>query len=193
MTQPSRRLALAALLSLSAASADAVTARRPAASAAKPTVASAGIIPLPLNPVVPAAQRTCAAKTPSGLGYTMLRPAAGAKPAANDVVLVNYIGYLAASGLVFDQAMTSPLQVDGVIPGFAEGVQLLAKTGVVRLCIPAKLGYGAQGSGRIPANSDLVFQIELLDYKTTAELEALRKAEAATPAAPTEPAPQPQP
>ena len=87
--------------------ADAETARKagPARSApaSAPVRATNDIIALPLNPVVPAGQRVCAAKTASGLGYTMLRPAAGTKPGAADFVLVNYIGYLAASGTVFDQ------------------------------------------------------------------------------------------
>lgn len=132
------------------------------------------IIPLPLNPVIPAAQRTCATKTASGLGYTELRAAAGAKPVAGDVALINYIGYLAASGATFDQGMSVPLPVDGVIPGFAEGLKLVAKGGIYRLCVPASLGYGAEAAGQIPANSDLVFQIELLDKKTMAEVQAMQ-------------------
>ena len=68
------------------------------------------------------------------------------------------------------------MPVGGVIPGFSEGVQLLGRGGVVRICIPAALGYGAQASGPIPANADLVFQIELLDFKTAAEIDAMRKA-----------------
>ena len=139
--------------------------------------ADAGIIPLPLEPIVPAAQRACTAHTPSGLGYTMLREGAGAKPAATDTALVNYIGYLAADGTVFDQNMQTPMPVGEVIPGFSEGLQLLGKTGVVRLCIPAALAYGAQAQGPIPANADLVFQVELLDFKTAAEIEAMRKSQ----------------
>jgi len=155
----------------------------PRAGVPKPVAADNGIIPLPLNPIVPAAQRICAVRTPSGLGYTMLRPAIGPKPAADATVLVNYIGYLAATGAMFDQGMQSALPVGGVIPGFAEGLQLAVRSGVVRLCIPAALGYGAQGSGPIPANSDLVFQVELLDFKTAAQLDELRKAQAGEPAA----------
>lgn len=136
----------------------------------------AGIIALPLNPVVPAAQRQCTAKTASGLGYTMLRPATGPTPAAADYVLVNYIGYLAATGAVFDQNMRAPFPADGVIPGFSEGLQMLPRTGIARFCIPAALGYGAQGGGPIPANADLVFQVELIDFKTAAEVDTMRKA-----------------
>jgi FKBP-type peptidyl-prolyl cis-trans isomerase FkpA len=150
--------------------------------AAGSIVANDSIIPLPLTPIVPAVQRSCAAKTASGLGYTMLRQSQGAKPAADDTVLVNYIGYLAATGAVFDQGMHSPLPVNQVIPGFSQGLQMAARNGVVRLCIPAALGYGAQESGPIPANSDLVFQVEIIDFKSAAEIEAMRKAQSSEPA-----------
>lgn len=150
------------------------------------------IIPLPLAPIVPAAQRLCAARTPSGLGYTMLRAGTGAKPAADATVLVNYIGYLAATGAVFDQGMQTPMPVGQVIPGFSQGLQLLGKGGIVRLCIPASLGYGAQASGPIPANSDLVFQVELLDFKTAAEMADMAKARAAEAGAQQDAAPQPK-
>ena len=121
----------------------------------------------------------------------MLRAGSGAKPTAGDVVLVNYIGYLAATGAVFDQGMRSPLPVNGVIPGFSQGLQTMTRSGVARFCIPAAMGYGAQASGPIPANSDLVFQIELLDFKTAAEVEAMNRAEAAEPAAQKDAPPQP--
>lgn len=163
---------------------------RPRMAAPKPVAANASIIPLPLEPIVPAAQRLCTDRTPSGLGYTMLRPGAGPKPATDATVLVNYIGYLAATGAVFDQNMRSPMPVSGVIKGFAEGLQMAGRTGVVRLCIPAAMGYGAQATGPIPANSDLVFQVEVLDFKSAAEIDAMRKERAAESPLPKDPAPQ---
>ena len=178
-------LRAALLVSLAAAlPAGAATVRkaRPRPAAPVPARADRTIIALPLNPIVPAAQRTCTSRTPSGLGYTMLRPAPGAMPAASDVVLVNYIGYLATTGAVFDQGMRSPLPVNGVIPGFSQGLQMLGRTGIARFCIPAAMGYGTRASGPIPANADLVFQVELVDYKTAAEIESLNKAAAAEPA-----------
>jgi FKBP-type peptidyl-prolyl cis-trans isomerase FkpA len=161
-------------------------------AASKPVAADNGIIALPLTPVVPAAQRMCAARTPSGLGYTMLHAGTGAKPAADATVLVNYIGYLSATGAVFDQAMQTPMPVGGVIPGFSEGLQLLAKGSIARLCIPASMGYGTQAAGSIPANSDLIFQVELLDFRTAAEMADMAKARAAEPAASQDAAPQPK-
>jgi FKBP-type peptidyl-prolyl cis-trans isomerase FkpA len=98
--------------------------------------------------VLPAGQRLCEAKTEAGLGYTMLRPAAGPMPAEADYVLVNYIGYLAATGAVFDQGKAAKFPVNGVIPGFSKGLQMLGKGGIARFCIPAAMGYGAQGRAR---------------------------------------------
>lgn len=136
------------------------------------------IIKVPLQPIVPVANRSCSTKTASGLGYTTLRTATGAKPVSGDIALIGYIGYLSATGEVFDQSPASPLPVDGVIPGFAEGLKLVPVGGVYRLCVPSALGYGAEAAGSIPANSDLVFQVELFDKKTQAEVQAMQ-AEAA--------------
>ncbi|MBU3991845.1 MAG: FKBP-type peptidyl-prolyl cis-trans isomerase [Alphaproteobacteria bacterium] len=155
-------IAIAAALAASAGAAGAAPAASP-------------IIDLPLNPVIPAAQRTCAAKTASGVGYSALKAGAGARPGATDYALVNYIGYLAADGKAFDQGLSTPMQIDRVIPGFAEGLQMLTRGAIYRFCIPAVLGYGAEGSGPIPANADLVFQVELLDSRTAAEVEAIRQ------------------
>ncbi|MFM5907214.1 MAG: FKBP-type peptidyl-prolyl cis-trans isomerase [Novosphingobium sp.] len=165
----SKAAVLAATLAMAQAAAPAPA---PAPAPASP------IIALPLNPVVASDKRGCTAKTASGLGYTVLRPGAAgaARPTMNDVVLINYIGYLAADGAVFDQAMQTPMGVADVIGGFGEGMTLAAKGSVVRLCIPSALGYGAQGTGPIPGNADLVFQVELIDFKSKAELEAMRKA-----------------
>jgi FKBP-type peptidyl-prolyl cis-trans isomerase FkpA len=164
---------------------------KPRASAPAPIKASSAIIALPLSPIVPKEQRLCSARTPTGLGYTMLRPGSGAKPTQGDVSLVNYIGYLTTTGAVFDQGMRSPLPVNGVIPGFSQGLQMLAKTGVARFCIPAAMGYGSQASGPIPANSDLVFQVELLDFKTAAQVESMNSPQAAEALAQGDAVPQP--
>jgi len=182
-----RRLASAVVLPLLVAplAVDGATVRKAKAhpAATRPIAASPAIIPLPLSPIVPPAQRLCASRTPSGLGYSMLRKGSGDKPAASDVVLVNYVGYLAATGAVFDQGMRSALEVNGVIPGFAEGLQTMTKSGIARFCIPAALGYGARESGPIPANSDLVFQVELVDFRTAAAMESIREAQPAEPPA----------
>lgn len=147
------------------------------APAAMPALSpQAAILPVPLMPVVPEAQRKCAAMTASGLGTLVLRDAPGAKPARGDYVLVNYIGYLATDGKVFDQNVSQAFSTGAVIKGFTEGLLLMPKGSIWRFCIPAALGYGEKASGPIPTNSDLVFQIELADFKTEAEVTAIRAA-----------------
>lgn len=177
MSHIRQRLApAAALLSLVLGAAPAIAAPAPVRAAASPA-ASAAILPVPLQPIIAAGQRQCTAKTASGLGTMTLKPATGAMPTKADFVLVNYIGYLAADGKVFDQANAAAFPVEGVIPGFSEGLQLMAKGSIWRFCVPAAIGYGAKGAGdTIPANADLVFQVELVDYKTAAEVEAMRAA-----------------
>ncbi len=168
-------LSLAALAAAPASAAPA--AKRAPAAAAKTAPAaapSAEILPVPLNPVIPAAQRMCSATTASGLGTRMLKDGAGAKPGASDYVLVNYIGYLAANGTVFDQNAAQAFPAGGVIKGFSEGLQMMNKGSIWRFCIPAALGYGDKATGPIPAKSDLVFQVELVDFKTEAEIAAMR-------------------
>lgn len=192
---PFASLVSLALGVLPAHAAPARSAARPAAArpaAARPAAVAApstAILPVPLMPVVPAGQRQCSAKTASGLGTLTLKAAEGARPAKGDYVLVNYIGYLAADGRVFDQNTSAAFPVEGVIPGFSEGLQLMTKGSTWRFCVPSALGYGAQGAGEnIPANADLVFQVELVDYKTAEEVEKMRAAAAAAQAAPADPA-----
>lgn len=182
------------MIRFSAAAILALAAALPAQAAqpvAAPAAASNAIIALPLQPIVAAGQRVCAAKTASGLGYTVLQPGTGPKAGPTDIALVNYIGYLAATGAVFDQNTSAPLQADGVIPGFGEGLGLIQRGAIYRLCIPAALGYGATASGPIPANADLVFQVELVDSRTAAEVEAMRKQYSEAQAAPEAAAPKP--
>ncbi|MDP3674239.1 MAG: FKBP-type peptidyl-prolyl cis-trans isomerase [Novosphingobium sp.] len=138
-----------------------------ALGAAAPPKPVKTLIPLPLKQIIPAGQRLCTAKTATGLGTLPLRPGSLVRPAAGDGVKVNYIGYLAATGEVFDQGMAAEFPVGGVIKGFGEGLQLMGKGAVMRLCIPAALGYGERATGPIPANADLVFQVELVDTLTS--------------------------
>ena len=92
-----------------------------------------------------------------------LRPGTGASPTQSDIVIVNYEGRL-LDGAIFDSNPRAPLPVNGVIPGFSEGLQRMQKGGQYRLTIPAELGYGAVAPGPIPANSTLVFTVELIDF-----------------------------
>ena len=127
--------------------------------------------------VMPVAQRSCNQKTESGLGYQILQAGTGANATNDHVVLVGYTGYLAVDGKKFDQSARAVFPVTGVVPGFSEGLKLMNKGAKYRLCIPSQLGYGDKGAGPIPAGANLVFLVDLLQMKTTAEIKALQAAQ----------------
>ncbi|MGF1765093.1 FKBP-type peptidyl-prolyl cis-trans isomerase [Aliivibrio kagoshimensis] len=111
-------------------------------------------------------------KTDSGLMYQVMKEGTGAKPAATDTVMVDYVGTL-TDGTKFDSSIdrgvpaTFPL--DRVIPGWTEGVQLMSVGSKFKFVIPAELAYGAQDTPTIPANSTLVFEVELKEINPKAE------------------------
>lgn len=117
----------------------------------------------------------CKTVTATGLGISTVKEGKGAKPTDTDVVLVNYKGRLAIDGKEFDAGQRVPFPVAGLVPGFTEGLKQMQKDGSYKLCIPAALGYGAQANERIPANSDLVFDVDLIDFKSMAEIEAMQQ------------------
>ncbi|MDU6411927.1 MAG: FKBP-type peptidyl-prolyl cis-trans isomerase [Yersiniaceae bacterium] len=107
-------------------------------------------------------------KTESGLLYQVEKPGTGDMPKDSDTVVVNYKGTL-TDGTEFDNSYTrgEPLsfRLDGVIPGWTEGLKHIKKGGKITLVIPPELAYGKTGVPGIPANSTLVFNVELLDVK----------------------------
>jgi FKBP-type peptidyl-prolyl cis-trans isomerase FkpA len=114
-----------------------------------------------------AAKEPGAIKTPSGLVYKVLQTGMGASPKATDMVKVNYRGTL-TDGTEFDSSYKrgepAVFPLNGVIACWTEGVQLMKVGGKSQLVCPAYIAYGEQGHPPvIPANSVLVFQIELLD------------------------------
>lgn len=110
------------------------------------------------------------ATVPLSVKVETLRAGSGPSPTTADVVLINYKGTL-ADGKVFDQGERAPLEVAGVIPGFTKALEQMQKGGKYKVHIPAKLGYGEKGGGPIPPNADLDFEIELLDFKSVAEIQ----------------------
>jgi len=115
--------------------------------------------------------------TESGLQYQVIEPAKDAdapRPDKNSVVTVFYKGTL-LDGKVFDQNIgKDPIEfpLNAVIPGWSEGVSLMQKGAKYRFWIPPKLGYGDRAVGQIPANSVLVFEVELVDVKSGEEVKA---------------------
>ncbi|NVD07644.1 FKBP-type peptidyl-prolyl cis-trans isomerase [Vibrio sp. JPW-9-11-11] len=104
-------------------------------------------------------------KTETGLLYQVLTPAEGEQPKDTDTVQVHYKGTL-IDGTQFDSSYdrgepaTFPL--NRVIPGWTEGVQLMPVGSKFKFVIPPQLAYGEQDTPTIPANSTLVFEVELL-------------------------------
>ena len=114
--------------------------------------------------------------TASGLQYQVVKKGDGAIPTNADVALVNYKGSL-RTGKVFDQGQRAPFPVTGVVAGFSEALKLMPRGSTYRIWIPPALGYGAQSQGElIPANSLLIFDVDMFDFRNQAELQAQMQA-----------------
>jgi FKBP-type peptidyl-prolyl cis-trans isomerase FkpA len=119
--------------------------------------------------------------TASGLNYVITQEGTGNQPQNGDTVKVNYTGKL-LNGKVFDTSnekeakaaqvynkqreykpLGFPLGTGSVIRGWDEGIALLKKGGKATLLVPSDIAYGPQNLGTIPANSVLVFEVELVD------------------------------
>lgn len=121
---------------------------------------------------------------PASVEIVEVRPGTGANPTENDVVFIHYVGKL-ADGTVFDQSQKiplpvqgilpegTPMQLQGVVPGFREAVLQMRKGGKYTVTIPAEKAYGATPppGAPIPPNADLTFEIELVDFMPLAEAE----------------------
>ncbi|WP_369804656.1 FKBP-type peptidyl-prolyl cis-trans isomerase [Stutzerimonas balearica] len=130
------------------------------------------------------AKREGVKTTASGLQYEVIKSAEGPQPTADDIVTVHYEGTL-TDGTVFDSSIKRGTPIDlpvgGVIPGWVEGLQLMHVGEKYKLYIPSDLAYGEQSpSPLIPANSVLVFELELLDIKGDSQEQAAEQPEAAT-------------
>lgn len=123
-----------------------------------------------------------AEKTASGLYYIVTEEASGEKPESGDMVKVNYVGKL-LDGTVFDtsyedvakeagvyneqrdyEPIEIPIGKGNVIKGWDEGIMLLNEGSKATLYIPSGLAYGPRAAGpTIPANSTLIFDVELVE------------------------------
>jgi FKBP-type peptidyl-prolyl cis-trans isomerase len=101
--------------------------------------------------------------TADGLRWIDKKEGKGASPTIASTITANYKGML-TDGTVFDESKAEPLTapLSNLIPGWQEGMQTMKVGGKRRLIVPAQLGYGSQPTGKIPANSTLIFDIELL-------------------------------
>lgn len=101
----------------------------------------------------------------SGMLYQIVSPGSGAIPSLTSRVSVRYTGKL-MNGSIFDSSTTPVEFVLGqVIPGWQLGLPLIQKGGKIRLIIPSSLAYGCTGSGPIPGDAVLYFEVELVDVR----------------------------
>jgi len=108
-----------------------------------------------------------ALKHTSGLYYQIIAPGSGNAPQLCSSVSVGYSGKL-TNGTTFDQQNMISFDLGRVIVGWQKGLPLVQKGGHIKLYIPPSLGYGAydiknNGVVVIPANSILIFDVEIFD------------------------------
>jgi len=103
----------------------------------------------------------------SGLYFRIDDAGTGPMPTINDEVEVRYKGYL-LDGTVFDQTQgnsTIEFPLANLIPAWQIGIPLISSGGSITLFSPSSLAYGNRQVGSIPANSVLVFEIDLVSFK----------------------------
>nr|WP_298925865.1 FKBP-type peptidyl-prolyl cis-trans isomerase [uncultured Erythrobacter sp.] len=119
---------------------------------------------------------------PRGLEIETLTAGEGDMPQVGDVAFVKYVGKLGATGEVFDESQDIPLPVQGLFPegtpfpieegatidGFFNALQQMQKGGKYEVFIPSDQAYGSEvpPGAPIPADADLIFEIELVDFMT---------------------------
>jgi FKBP-type peptidyl-prolyl cis-trans isomerase FkpA len=113
---------------------------------------------------------TTAEKHPAGFYYEIVTAGTGTKPALCSIITVAYTGTL-TNGNVFDTQQSLSFQLGSLIEGWRKGVPLIQRGGSIRLYLPPSLGYGnvdvknEQDVVVVPANSILIFDIDLLDIQ----------------------------
>ena len=117
-----------------------------------------------------------AQKTNSGIYYVITKPCTGATPTPGNMVSVGYTG-TTLDGKEFDSSYKNPMSAGkpiefpigqgAVIRGWDEGIAMLNKGSKATLIIPSTLAYGPQAMDKIPANSVLRFDVEVVDIKNT--------------------------
>lgn len=105
--------------------------------------------------------------TKSGLMYQVIKAGSGATPNVDDVLTLKFVASF-TNGEVFDSmAKNNPVQfpVRGLFPGWEEAARLMKVGGKYKFVFPANLAFGDKGSGPIPPNAPIIFELELIDSK----------------------------
>lgn len=100
----------------------------------------------------------------SGLQVRIVRKGKGRRPTMKDEVYVKYTGRF-VDGTVFDQSVMKPaiFRMTGIISGLSEGLALIPEGSTAVFYIPSALAYGSEGSGPVPPDRMLIFEVELLE------------------------------
>lgn len=145
------------------------TATTQPASTADITNQGCGIGQAPNQPALTAPAVTKADSDVTALQKTDVEQGTGAEVKSGDCLIVKYYGALAASGEKFEENFTDTnglkfkVGTGNVIQGWDQGLIGMKVGGTRQLTIPSELAYGESGSGTIPANSDLIFVVKLLE------------------------------
>jgi len=103
----------------------------------------------------------------NGLKTWDVKVGSGTPVTATSSITVFYTGWL-TNGTVFDSkrspATPANFQLSGLIQGWIQGIPGMQNGGIRRLYVPAALGYGANGQGKVPPNSDLIFEIKMVSH-----------------------------
>lgn len=104
-----------------------------------------------------------ATKHESGMYYLITSQGSGDSPTVNSTVEVFYKGYF-TDGSIFDQTTTGPVafSLASLITGWQYGIPLIKEGGSITLFLPSALGYGPTGSGSVPPNTVIIFEIDLV-------------------------------
>ena len=97
----------------------------------------------------------------SGLFYVIEKAGGSQHPTQYSEITINYKGYL-TNGSVFDSNKNIMLSLDRLIVGWQLGIPLIGESGSIKLLIPSAMAYGKISKPNIPANSVLIFDIDLL-------------------------------
>ncbi|POY35761.1 hypothetical protein C3K47_13455 [Solitalea longa] len=99
--------------------------------------------------------------TPSGLKYRIETEGTGNNPTVDSTVTIAYSGYLINGINPFDSSEGATFLLKNLIPAFQLGLPKIKEGGKIKLLVPSGLAYGPYATGKIPANSVLIFNVEL--------------------------------
>jgi FKBP-type peptidyl-prolyl cis-trans isomerase FkpA len=106
-----------------------------------------------------------AIKNANGFYYTIVNAGdANAKPSTCSTIVINYTGLL-IDGTVFEVNNNTTFNLGSLIAGWQQAIPLIGKGGTIKMYLPPSLAYGSEAQAGIPANSILIFEVELLNVK----------------------------